>query len=584
MLKAALEYLNTLLSATSYFDSVNGLVVIVKKTGTDPLVQYPAVYCGKGEFKQVTNFDCERGVSYWRLTGEISSGLVDGMIGGVQNHTREYPLRLVAAIMRSQFDDNAYSEDKLAVAVAKTFKDREKELRPILSASRVELINTSTIVDPDALVASELFQPDLELRARMLFIAVDFTLRVTYQGECAEDFCDEDVDVDAVIRANVIDEITANPEILTEDQTTQIEDAFCDGGAPANVYNDKATPQLLLGPITGDNTLPAISVHIHSANDEADASVSVPPTADDLHVHLRNSLGEDANVGITSVSYTEAIDHLFINLADMAVNYFLGGFDTLDIPVGNNVVVTVRNSALTVLTPSGFAASGTNVVLVTLADITLTINDQNGNTLYSATQVAAIAITQAVTIYDTAAIIKSFQTVSYQANDDGDLERGRLSAYATLSFNNVFGNTNRFTDELGGQTYANNIKIDHATWVQATGKIMGIYTGLIGNTDTWSQSITNAAAVSVGTFTTGWAAINMPEAMSLVNFSTVSTPFNTSPLSINAQFWTSTTRSDSTTTAYRSTNNSTLFTAIAKTNTQGTLATRSFTWNGSALT
>jgi hypothetical protein len=35
-----------------------------------------------------------------------------------------------------------------------------------------------------------------------------------------------------------------------------------------------------------------------------------------------------------------------------------------------------------------------------------------------------------------------------QPGDDGDLQRGRGVNFLTLDFNNGFGNTNRFTDDL----------------------------------------------------------------------------------------------------------------------------------------
>lgn len=62
--------------------------------------------------------------------------------------------------------------------------------------------------------------------------------------------------------------------------------------------------------------------------------------------------------------------------------------------------------------------------------------------------------------YNSANPYKTGQTTSYVSNDDGDLQRGRGSDFTTLDFNNPFGNTNRFTDTLGGQTYANDLVLD----------------------------------------------------------------------------------------------------------------------------
>ena len=54
---------------------------------------------------------------------------------------------------------------------------------------------------------------------------------------------------------------------------------------------------------------------------------------------------------------------------------------------------------------------------------------------------------------------------------NGDLEAGRATDFFTLATNNPFGNTNRFTDELGGSTYANNIVIDWSTYDVTLGKV-----------------------------------------------------------------------------------------------------------------
>jgi len=71
-----------------------------------------------------------------------------------------------------------------------------------------------------------------------------------------------------------------------------------------------------------------------------------------------------------------------------------------------------------------------------------------------------------------ATLTKSGQTTSYRNGDDGDIEAGRGSGFFTLTGNNPFGNTNRFTDTAGGTTYANNIAIDWNTFDGTT--VLGI--------------------------------------------------------------------------------------------------------------
>jgi len=96
----------------------------------------------------------------------------------------------------------------------------------------------------------------------------------------------------------------------------------------------------------------------------------------------------------------------------------------------------------------------------------------------------------------TAAQLKTGQTVSYATGDDGDLQEGREVDFTTLNENNYFGNTNRFTDELGTQVYANNIAIDWSTYDQTTNNVTGWYVVKQSATP-WATAITNCTSFSV---------------------------------------------------------------------------------------
>ena len=151
----------------------------------------------------------------------------------------------------------------------------------------------------------------------------------------------------------------------------------------------------------------------------------------------------------------------------------------------------------------------------------------------------------------TATLMKTGQTTSYRTGDDGDLEAGRGVDFFTLAENNPFGNTNRFTDELGGSTYANNIVIDWSTY--NGGNVLGYKRTTNGVDITWNDAIDGALAVSIGTFTTGWRLPNVIEIMSLWNGS-ASLTYNYSPLNLNAggnwNIWTSNTPSLASTVAW----------------------------------
>lgn len=151
-----------------------------------------------------------------------------------------------------------------------------------------------------------------------------------------------------------------------------------------------------------------------------------------------------------------------------------------------------------------------------------------------------------------ATLMKTGQTTSYRTGDDGDLEAGRATSFTVLASNNPFGNTNRFTDELGGQTYANNIVIDWSTYNGSN--VLGISRLAIATGNTWNQAIDNSLSYSVGTFTSGWRLPNMKEIFNFVNFANdQNNLLNYSPVNLSSSgrvYWSSTTNLAATTQAY----------------------------------
>jgi len=128
--------------------------------------------------------------------------------------------------------------------------------------------------------------------------------------------------------------------------------------------------------------------------------------------------------------------------------------------------------------------------------------------------------------------MKTGQTTSYRTGDDGDIEAGRAASFLVLASNNPFGNTNRFTDELGGSIYTNNIVIDWSTFDGAT--VLGYYRVLMGNRS-WADQIDACLALSIGAFTTGWRLFNMNECMNICNWQpTISGRYNYAPFNISA--------------------------------------------------
>lgn len=100
------------------------------------------------------------------------------------------------------------------------------------------------------------------------------------------------------------------------------------------------------------------------------------------------------------------------------------------------------------------------------------------------------------------------QTVSYASGDDGDEQQGRLIDFFTLKNPNWFGTVERFTDTVGGQTYANNIVCDHATRRM-------IYRLPFGPHASWFAAQAHAIIQVLGTFS-GWNQHNRLQAEGII--------------------------------------------------------------------
>jgi hypothetical protein len=114
-----------------------------------------------------------------------------------------------------------------------------------------------------------------------------------------------------------------------------------------------------------------------------------------------------------------------------------------------------------------------------------------------------------------ATLQKTGQTVSYNQNDDGDTERGRLTNFLTLPSNNPFGNTNRFTNKTGGQVYTNSVAFDWSTYNGST--VLAYYFG-DANTRAWATQLNQYKNSDIDGLR-GWDLFNIYEAMNIMNFS-----------------------------------------------------------------
>jgi hypothetical protein len=296
------------------------------------------------------------------------------------------------------------------------------------------------------------------------------------------------------------DTVVSGGTLILPDETINLVDEF---GNPINtftfpVYTDPNIDITSYCPAPADAT-----AVLKDTLGNTLSTTNIPSgTSDDI-------IAPDADVENSDASYTASIESggtLVLPDSDVNVNGNLEG-----------TVVSVKAIDIDV-------TDGTNPV--TPDAITI-----SGNTVTIEVPAASAPVG--------ATLMKTGQTTSYRTGDDGDIEAGRATDFFTLASNNPFGNTNRFTDELGGQTYTNNIVIDWSTYDGAT--VLGWRNTDNGGNITWDNAIDGALLVSIGTFTTGWRLPNWTELNSLGNHEASGlryVPFNALT---NNNFWTSTT-------------------------------------------
>lgn len=267
----------------------------------------------------------------------------------------------------------------------------------------------------------------------------------------------------------------------------------------------------------------------------------------------------DATVENSNASYTDTVvsgGTLVLPDTDIEVNGVLEG----DIPSVQTVDIQVTDGVVSV-TPTSVLVSGNTVTI----------------------EVPAASAPVGATL------MKTGQTTIFRTGDDADRSsEGRATSFFTLASNNPFGNLNRFTDELGTQTYTNNIVIDWSTYNGSTVlgwyRLRGTYLDI-----TWANAIDNSLLFTQGAFLTGWRLPNINELLSLKNNVPIR-PLDYSPFNFNTNlfFWSSTTNPATTGNAVVFQNqNPAVISDRVKTNTSPNyraMPCRTFTVTGTILT
>ena len=520
MIQTIIGYLNEKLGTLGRINATYCLTERRKREGDGANIPYS--YTGAGEYQAV---DIDNGSSsWWRGRSGFSLEPVTVIGRAVKQQKATFPLRVIVLLRREDSTaDDSFMPARLAEDVASVLNFENGDLRTFLGAYSVAARASGGEYDTTK-IWNEEFQtsiPDLDYKLCM--VAVDVTIEVVADYSCWVGECDTDPDI--LHYFNFCNAGTVAR--LTPTQVACLVTALCDPppcpDAAYNLIDTDSPPNVLSsGTIASGGTEDIVAPNAAVLRDGVaygvvpsggtiDVISDCPPCAIGSVTVNTNPFGTVASGG--------AIEVPVVNSLGAPVAAIVAG----QVVVGNS---TVTINGVTVATPP---AQTTVARFVTLDGV------QAG----SFDGVNTWEVVSPTAVFPTTAFpFKTGATVSNTPNDDGDGEWGR--SRTTLDWTNPFGNTNRFTDSLGTQVYANGIVIDFAQGDRNTNTYLVLDRLDITTNRTFDNHCAYGLTKTTGGLS-GWHMCTMNEMLGLqhwgVNQSMSYAPFNfnTAPF-----FWLST--------------------------------------------
>ena len=184
MLKEIIEHID---SKLTYISKAYGIAELVNVNGDIR----PEVYTSNGDFVEVADFDNHKGVSYWRLTGDVAQDAErDPYRGGNKIvYERTYPLRFVVCLSRKDLpNDNQWTADYFANKIIKDIDNFSATVKNSLNIIRGDLLISNYSWNRQEIVQEE-FNENIRLRHEYMILAFDINLNVRFGQNCLIDFC-----------------------------------------------------------------------------------------------------------------------------------------------------------------------------------------------------------------------------------------------------------------------------------------------------------------------------------------------------------------------------------------------------------
>lgn len=192
MTEHIITLLNQRLLTTGYFkpDNLFGLCEIIEK---DKVVR-PLQYCGKGDFKNVSDFDQYNGSAYWRKIGPITSQDIDStsLVASNKMVRLTIPLRVVATCLREKMIiDGPYNAQVFGNSLLKVLnKNLNGNTRQLIGARSITLTLNSLDDNNETIMNTEFKGGQKRLSEKLVIVALNFLIIVDIRQDCIGSECE----------------------------------------------------------------------------------------------------------------------------------------------------------------------------------------------------------------------------------------------------------------------------------------------------------------------------------------------------------------------------------------------------------
>jgi len=159
MLSEVIEYLNTKISTTNFF---NEILCLAEKIEREDKV-YPAIYNGGGEYVNI-NLDANGSLCYWRKSGDvkISDEENNSSSCGIQYKTT-VPLKLIGFIKKDIANNTSTFTDKICQQLIGTITTNTSVMKTALKAKRATIVANGYSTDIKKVLNDEYDKVDFEV-------------------------------------------------------------------------------------------------------------------------------------------------------------------------------------------------------------------------------------------------------------------------------------------------------------------------------------------------------------------------------------------------------------------------------------